>query len=192
MHVLGQHLLPRPQTITELEGEVHLASDGLVVLSVNEPGRLLGAARRLLGRSGHTWDIVASSAVPAADVRIQVQVSAAQVPEPEGYRLEARGTSVRIVAHDLAGARYGLDTATQLLLAGREARSAVRIDDHPSLLRRGFMLDISRDKVPTMETLLDVGRHPRRPAQINQLQLYTEHTFAYQQHHDGLGAMRHR
>jgi hypothetical protein len=43
------------------------------------------------------------------------------------------------------------------------------------------MLDISRDKVPTLETLY--GLVDRLAGwKINQLQLYTEHTFAYRQH----------
>jgi len=48
---------------------------------------------------------------------------------------------------------------------------------------RGVMLDISRDKVPTMATLFSLID---RLAQwkINQLQLYIEHTFAYAGHED--------
>lgn len=46
---------------------------------------------------------------------------------------------------------------------------------------RGYMLDVSRDKVPTMATLrrlVDILERCR----YNQLQLYTEHTFAYSRH----------
>ena len=43
------------------------------------------------------------------------------------------------------------------------------------------MLDISRDKVPTMETLYALV-DLLAGWKINQLQLYTEHTFAYRQH----------
>ena len=46
---------------------------------------------------------------------------------------------------------------------------------------RAYMLDISRDKVPTMGTLkLLVDLLAR--FDYNQFQLYTEHTFAYQNH----------
>lgn len=51
----------------------------------------------------------------------------------------------------------------------------------PALARRGLMLDISRCRVPTMETyglLLGVLSELR----YNELQLYTEHSFAYQGH----------
>ena len=46
---------------------------------------------------------------------------------------------------------------------------------------RGFMLDISRDKVPTMPTLRMIVDLLARN-HYNQLQLYTEHTFAYAEH----------
>lgn len=48
---------------------------------------------------------------------------------------------------------------------------------------RAYMLDISRDRVPTMETLkliVDILARYR----YNQLQLYTEHTFQYEGHED--------
>jgi len=51
----------------------------------------------------------------------------------------------------------------------------------PALGRRGLMLDISRTRVPTMETyglLLGILCELR----FNELQLYTEHSFAYQGH----------
>jgi hypothetical protein len=51
----------------------------------------------------------------------------------------------------------------------------------PLFERRGFMLDISRNRVPTMawlKELIDVLALLR----YNELQLYTEHTFAYVEH----------
>lgn len=46
---------------------------------------------------------------------------------------------------------------------------------------RGYMLDISRDRIPTMKTLRDIVDILAR-SRYNQLQLYTEHTFAYKNH----------
>lgn len=51
----------------------------------------------------------------------------------------------------------------------------------PAFEHRAFMLDISRDRVPTVETLswlIDVLAALR----FNELQLYVEHTFAYRGH----------
>jgi len=55
------------------------------------------------------------------------------------------------------------------------------ISDWPDFPARGVMLDISRDKVPTMETLYHLV-DLLAEWKINQFQLYTEHTFAYLAH----------
>ena len=51
----------------------------------------------------------------------------------------------------------------------------------PVFERRCYMLDVSRDRVPTLETLAwligILGR-----LRFNELQLYIEHTFTYQGH----------
>ncbi|MCI0484908.1 MAG: beta-N-acetylhexosaminidase, partial [candidate division NC10 bacterium] len=56
-----------------------------------------------------------------------------------------------------------------------------RITDWPDFTHRGVLLDVSRDKVPTMETLFDLV-DLLAGWKINQLQLYMEHTFAYRGH----------
>src|SRR5690606_11763612 len=76
---------------------------------------------------------------------------------------------------------YGAVTLIQLLEQAGASLPCLRISDRPDFVDRGVMLDVSRDKVPTMETLY---RLVDRLAswKINQLQLYTEHTFAYRHH----------
>ena len=46
---------------------------------------------------------------------------------------------------------------------------------------RGYMLDVSRDRVPTLKTLREIVDLLAR-CRYNQFQLYTEHTFAYSAH----------
>ncbi|GAH23368.1 unnamed protein product, partial [marine sediment metagenome] len=57
----------------------------------------------------------------------------------------------------------------------------LEIKDFPDFPHRGVMLDISRNKVPKMETLYALIDLLSK-LKINQFQLYTEHTFAYQGH----------
>jgi hexosaminidase len=95
----------------------------------------------------------------------------------QGYRLHVRTDGASITAADPAGQFYGLQTLAQL---GAHV-PCVDIEDYPDLAVRGVMLDISRDKVPTLDTLkalVDLLASWK----INQLQLYIEHTFAYQAH----------
>jgi hexosaminidase len=114
-------------------------------------------------------------------VRVVVERTAAL--QPEGYRLSVAPEGIAIQAGDPAGLFYAVMTLRQLLRQGEPAGRlpCVRIEDWPELPVRGAMLDISRDRVPTMETLkglieLWAG------LKYNQLQLYTEHTFAYLSH----------
>jgi len=100
---------------------------------------------------------------------------------PEGYSLEISQTGVDIAACDAAGALHAVRTWAQLWPARATALPAVSIRDWPDFPRRGFMLDISRDRVPTsaeLRALVD-----RMAAlKLNVLQLYTEHTFAFRDH----------
>ncbi len=84
-------------------------------------------------------------------------------------------------AADEAGLRYGLFTLAQLLRQYERHMPALRIADRPRFAHRGIMLDISRDRVPTMAELFRLVEL-FASLKINHLQLYTEHTFAYAGH----------
>lgn len=99
----------------------------------------------------------------------------------QGYCLEISRQRIDLVASSDAGVRYGLATLEQLVAAGRGRIRCMRIEDWPDYAHRGVMLDISRDKVPTMKTLREIIDRLAR-WKINELQLYTEHTFAYRGH----------
>jgi len=101
----------------------------------------------------------------------------------EGYRLALTPAGATLRADDEAGARHGRRTLAQWLRlhAGDDGIPAVEVEDWPDLPRRGVMLDVSRDKVPSMETLLALV-DLLGAWKVNQLQLYVEHTFAYRGH----------
>jgi hypothetical protein len=115
------------------------------------------------------------------------QVSPALLPRPESYRLLIEERGVTLIGADPAGLFYGACTLAQIALVAGERRDgklvlpACRIDDWPDFAHRGVMLDVSRDKVPTMATLFDLV-DMLASWKLNQLQLYMEHTFAYEGH----------
>jgi hexosaminidase len=102
---------------------------------------------------------------------------------PQGYRIEVDPLQVRLVAHDAAAMFWGQQTLAQLHRQLGPALPPLRIEDWPDFPVRGVMLDISRDKVPTMVTLYALV-DLLASWKINQLQLYMEHTFAYRGHED--------
>ena len=105
---------------------------------------------------------------------------------PQGYRLRVTPERVELAGGDEAGVYYGRATLSQLArwceLTGRGGELPTGlVEDHPDLAVRGVMLDISRDKVPTMATLRQLVDR-LAGWKVNQLQLYMEHTFAYAGH----------
>jgi hexosaminidase len=115
-----------------------------------------------------------------AETRIVIDPSNAPA---NGYRLSISPAEIRIVAHTPAAAFYGRQTLAQIRRQFPGTLPCLEIKDSPDFPVRGVMLDISRDKVPTMKTLFNLVvllSHWK----INQLQLYTEHTFAYSQHQE--------
>lgn len=72
----------------------------------------------------------------------------------EGYTLDIKNDTITISYHTVNGAFYALKTLEQIINQQENGKiHNLIIHDHPSLKTRGFMLDISRDKIPTMETL---------------------------------------
>lgn len=110
---------------------------------------------------------------------IQFTVDAEIVPQ--GYRLTITPDAIEIIYADGAGLFYGVVTLCQIIEQAAPELPCLTIDDAPDFAQRGFMLDISRDRVPMMETLFCIV-DDLAALKINELQLYIEHTFAYPNH----------
>ena len=100
---------------------------------------------------------------------------------PQGYVLRIDPAAVELIGADDAGLFYGEATLTQLGRLHSGALPLGEVRDHPDFPVRGVMLDISRDKVPTMATLQSLIDR-LAALKVNQVQLYAEHTFAYANH----------
>lgn len=103
---------------------------------------------------------------------------------PQGYRLTITDDGVRVVAADEAGAFYARATLRQLRhqSEGHHLPEGV-VEDWPDVAVRGVMLDVSRDKVPTIETL-EALIDRLASWKVNHVELYMEHTFAYADHEE--------
>ncbi|MBL7646911.1 MAG: family 20 glycosylhydrolase [Candidatus Hydrogenedentes bacterium] len=120
--------------------------------------------------------------------RHRIAIDPARVPGAQGYEIVIAagraGAELAVTAHDEAGLFYAAQTLRQLATLSRERGEIplCRIADHPDFPNRGVMLDVARDKVPEMKTLYELV-DLFASWKYNQLQLYTEHTFAYKGHH---------
>ncbi|MBU6333987.1 MAG: beta-N-acetylhexosaminidase [Chloroflexi bacterium] len=177
-------LLPPPQHLTLTDAVCVLPTAGLVVLRGREPWRNLAAARcvqqALHTGAGLAWSL---GAAHGGGVAIElVDDPAADVPE-QGYTLTVDAAGIVVRAAAPVGVWYGAQTLAQLLRWRGRVVPGLQIRDWPDLACRGVMLDVSRDRVPTMATLRALVDR-LAGWKFNQLQLYTEHTFAYQAHRE--------
>jgi hexosaminidase len=175
-------LLPLPRTLQTTAGECVLPRTGVISLRDGRAADHLWTARRLRGALEEAtrgpWGIYAGC-IPGCSVTLALDTAIVA----EGYRLTIEPGAVHVVGGDDAGLFYGTCTLIQLLQTRGGTLPALRIDDAPELAVRGVLLNVSRDKVPTratLEGLIDLLAGWK----INQVQLYTEHTFAYPGHEE--------
>jgi hexosaminidase len=100
---------------------------------------------------------------------------------PEFYALTISKSGIEISFREIGGLHAAAATLRQLLRQCGHRLPCLKIRDWPDFSRRGVMLDISRGRVPKLETLLELVEQ-LADFKINELQLYTEHTFAYRKY----------
>lgn len=105
----------------------------------------------------------------------------ARAPFSEFYSLAISKKGIDLSFCETGGLRAGVTTLRQLLREYGRRLPCLKIRDWPDFPRRGVMLDVSRGRVPKLETLLDLAER-LADFKINELQLYTEHTFAYRKY----------
>lgn len=110
-----------------------------------------------------------------------VGVQALELAGAEAYHLAITTTGIHWAWRSPAGKRHAVATLAQLKIQYGDKLPCLVINDAPVFAVRGVMLDISRDRVPTMAHLFEIVEL-LASWKINHLQLYTEHTFAYVGH----------
>jgi hexosaminidase len=181
-------LLPRPRALLKGEGQWYpppTRSLGLRVIGMNDV-RPLEALERGLAAGGFRTQRLARGRA-----EVELRLDPTENERPETYRLEIDDTGARAWAASPVGLFRAATTIAELLRIGavlQRGKGAPKVpcsalEDGPDLETRGFMLDISRDRVPTFEELCALIERMAR-LKLNQLQLYTEHTFAYDGHED--------
>ena len=99
----------------------------------------------------------------------------------EGYELYINENDIMIIADSAAGAFYAIQTLRQIFT--QTQIPCLYIKDEPDFKYRGFYHDVTRGKIPTVQTvkkLIDNMAYYK----LNSLQLYVEHTFEFKEYED--------
>jgi len=174
-------LLPTPRQIHLQESHFDIPHSGVILINAHEPQKLLFSAKFLRSNLGFDWRIAAGGGVRQDEGIICLNLVPASIQNEQGYQLVITEKRIDLIAKHPAGIFYGSQTLRQLIAQSDGRLPNLRCSDWPDFPNRGVMLDISRDKVPAMATLYDLV-DMLASWKINQLQLYTEHTFAYTAH----------
>lgn len=182
--------LPIPKVVERIPGALALAGDKRIALTGAPAPDLMFAARRLQAalsaHSGVAWTLSATAleddigVVYAIDPRCASDLPATRAPD-DAYELLITPSGIIIRAPSPRGAWNATLTLIQVIEQAGATLPCLRIADAPDFPHRGVMLDVTRDKVPTLDTLFELV-DMLASWKINELQLYIEHTFAYRRH----------
>ena len=98
--------------------------------------------------------------------------------EPQEYRLTIASSGIDVVGGDTEGVRNGVQTLRQIIRQCAPALPRLVIADKPAYKVRGYYLDATRGRVPTLDWL-KTWADRLCLYKYNQLQLYIEHTFMF-------------
>ena len=157
--------------------------DGLPIVLGSESGddeaRSAFALRDAL-RAGSGLELDVETHARSGDLGPRIELTCGDEEGGEAHHLTVTPERVQLAGAGPAGLRYAVETLIQLVDA-RRAVPACEVEDSPRFPRRGVMLDVSRGKVPTLETLRELVDLCLR-LKLNVLMLYVEHVFRFRRH----------
>lgn len=115
---------------------------------------------------------------PVGDYEVQFQIGKEELDE---YRI-VFDDIIKVEAKGVKGAFYAVQTLRQIAKNGYV--DASEICDAPDLEVRGYYFDITRGRIPTLETLKNLVDNLAY-YKVNMLQLYVEHVFPFKEY-DGI------
>ena len=175
-------LLPAPRSAEARPGRLRLEPALPVVLAAGSSDSdfttAVAFAERVREACGVSLPVETHAApLPTATACIRLE---RESEEGDAYQVEVTPQGARLRGAGPAGLRYAVETFVQLVDT-RGGVPACEIEDAPDFAHRGIMLDVSRGKVPTAETLRGLVDLCVR-LKLNVLMLYVEHTFRFRRH----------
>ena len=174
-------LLPAPRKFRRRDGVFRLRPTVPIVLTRTDGDNFRSALAlrdAIVRRTGFDLAIETHARTKDLGPRIELRRNDDDGHEGQGYRIRVRPNMVTLTGGGPAGLRYGVETLAQL---ARKSIPACDIDDAPELDKRGLLIDVSRGKVPTLDTLKGIVDLMVQ-LKLNLLMLYTEHTFQFRRH----------
>lgn len=187
--------LPRPRSVECLPGSLCCERLALIYLPADAGDLDIATAKllqaELLSVTGRTLPISRAVRPPAAPVialgspsALAAALGMAQPTlstDAEAYAVHVAPKGICLLGDTPRGRLWAVQTLRQLLRLHGNTLPGLCVNDAPAMRYRGVMLDVSRRKVPTVETLKALV-DTLSLFKLNMLQLQVEHTFQWRRH----------
>lgn len=173
-------LLPMPRKVVNVEGYFVITPKTEIILDIQCNFKDLEAACMLQReiKESLRLNIPISKGTKESQNSIYLRKTTG---ECESYSINITSDYVELIGGDDAGLFYSIQTLRQIISTNQRKLPCLNIEDDPYFKARGFYHDVTRGKVPTLDTLKELADRASF-YKINQLQLYIEHTFAFKNH----------
>lgn len=176
-------IIPEPNSMTVGEGVVSLPYAGRVneSIAIGDGDYLLAhqLVADIRSATGLDWDVATGDMWPGfISLHIADSDASEEAGIPGAYTLTIDIDGIAITGCDFEGVRNGVQTLRQLIRQNGAVLPVLQIEDAPAYRIRGYYLDATRGRVPTL-TWLKQWADKLCLYKYNQLQLYIEHTFAF-------------
>lgn len=171
-------LLPIPQRMTEKEGVYEFPYNGKIYIH-NSCKREVHEIAWLLKKELYTGAGLDYAIDRGGKSGQSILIKTTTDLKEEAYKLSISHEGVVIEGGSYRGILYGVQTLRQMIQQEGSVLPCLEIFDYPVMENRGYYHDVTRGRIPTLDTLKKLA-DTLSFYKMNQLQLYIEHSFLFE------------
>lgn len=174
------YLIPKPQQCIRKDGFFMIEYDQKIVIDSSCGREAFGYARMLKEElEAYAGFGIAVTRGKSGKTAVTLAVQKG-ILQQDAYRMTVDGQGVVITGGSDMGVLYGIQTLRQIIRQEGACIPYLNIFDYPEIACRGLYYDVTRGRIPTLEYLKKLV-DKMVFYKMNQLQLYIEHTFLFEE-----------
>ncbi len=171
------YIIPKPQDLQYHNGQFIITYQSRIILAAECGGHAFSHSKLLQKELERMLGF--SLAVTKGDKEAGgIYLTLLSTLGPEEYTLTIEEDGILLQGGSDKALLYGIQTLRQIIAQEGACISCLSIKDYPDIENRGYYLDVTRGRIPTLD-YLKAFADKLSYFKINQLQLYVEHSFLF-------------